>query len=913
MTIAAQAQIITSTPATITTDYDGAVTLVFDAAQGNAGLKDYTGDVYAHTGLITQNSATASDWKYAPSWGNNVAKYKLTSLGNNKWQFVIAPSIKAFYGAATNDVVKKLAFVFRSGDNSKEGKDVGGTDIFVNVSAAVLMAQIEIPSQKSVLVNADDTVAIKAKSLLSTSFAVYINDTLLKSTTTLSIDTAYKFTTAGNYYIIAEARDTGNATRDTVSVCVRTAVVNEVRPAGLQDGITINSPTSVSFSLYAPFKNFVYLVGDFNNWTADNNYQMKKDGNYFWLTIDGLDPTKEYAFQYFVDGAIRVGDMYCTKILDPWNDKYISATVYPNLKPYPANKTEGTASVFTTTPPSYTWETVGFVRPPKEQLFIYELLLRDFTVEGTVKAAMEKLDYLKDLGVNAIELMPINEFDGNDSWGYNPTFYFAPDKAYGTPADYKKFIEECHKRGMAVILDVVFNHSWGESPMIKMWWDAANNRPAANSPYANAVAKHPYNVGSDLNHESVVTRAFFKKVLAYWLNEYRVDGFRFDLSKGFTQLDNLNNVDAWGKKDNSRIAILRDYHNAIQALQPTAYTILEHFAENSEEKELAGAGMMLWGNHNNDFCQSAMGYASNSNFSGIIAQQRGWSQPNLVGYMESHDEERVGYKTKTYGSWNMKTDSLLRAARAALSASFLIMLPGPKMMWQFGEMDYDVSIDNNGRTGRKPVRWNDLQSTGRKYVHSVYTNLLALRNRYPALFAEQNAPIFTYSITANLSQLRRVTYATDSVNIMLLGNFSNENITTTVDFPTTGTWYNYLDKTTLSINENSIPVTVSPHRFVVLIDKNIPLAEPIDTIEIATTIRAQNLSPLQSVRIFPNPVTNILSVDNEIEAKIIRIIAINGTLLREAHNTQNVDVSDLSEGIYILQVNENLAAKFVKR
>jgi hypothetical protein len=388
LTIAAQAQIITSTPATITTDYDDVVTLVFDATQGNAGLKNYNGEVYAHTGLITQNSATGSDWKYAPTWGNNAEKYKLTLLSNNKWQFVIAPSIKAFYGATENDVVQKLAFVFRSKDNSKEGKDVGGTDIFVNVSASVLMAQIETPSQKSVLVSTDETLAIKAKSLLSTAFAVYIDETLLKSTTTLSIDTAYKFTTAGNHYIIAEAANATDTVRDTVSVCVRTEVVNEARPAGLQDGITINSMTSVSFSLYAPHKNFVYLIGDFNNWTVDNNYQMKKDGDYFWFTINGLEADKEYAFQYLVDGAIRVGDMYCTKILDPWNDKYITSAVYPNLKPYPANKTEGTASVFTTTPQSYTWETVDFVRPPKEQLFIYELLLRDFTVEGTAKGRL---------------------------------------------------------------------------------------------------------------------------------------------------------------------------------------------------------------------------------------------------------------------------------------------------------------------------------------------------------------------------------------------------------------------------------------------------------------------------------------------------------------------------------------------
>lgn len=89
------------------------------------------------------------------------------------------------------------------------------------------------------------------------------------------------------------------------------------------------------------------------------------------------------------------------------------------------------------------------------------MLFRDFTTEKSVQAAIGKLDYLKELGVNAVEVMPIMEFDGNDSWGYNPNFYFATDKAYGTKTDYQQFVDECHKRGMAVILDIVFNHTWG--------------------------------------------------------------------------------------------------------------------------------------------------------------------------------------------------------------------------------------------------------------------------------------------------------------------------------------------------------------------------------------------------------------------------------------------------------------------
>ncbi|NOZ04318.1 MAG: hypothetical protein GXO92_06915 [FCB group bacterium] len=97
---------------------------------------------------------------------------------------------------------------------------------------------------------------------------------------------------------------------------------------------------------------------------------------------------------------------------------------------------------------------------------IYELLVRDFIDRHDYQTLIDTLDYLEKLGINAIELMPINEFEGNSSWGYNPSFYFAPDKYYGTRQDLKLFIDECHRRGIAVIMDIVLNHTYGQSPLV---------------------------------------------------------------------------------------------------------------------------------------------------------------------------------------------------------------------------------------------------------------------------------------------------------------------------------------------------------------------------------------------------------------------------------------------------------------
>ncbi|HMS71302.1 MAG TPA: alpha-amylase family glycosyl hydrolase, partial [Saprospiraceae bacterium] len=171
------------------------------------------------------------------------------------------------------------------------------------------------------------------------------------------------------------------------------------------------------------------------------------------------------------------------------------------------------------------------------------------------KTIKDSLDYLERLGINAIQLMPVQEFEGNLSWGYNPSFHMALDKQYGNATMLKDLVNECHRRGIAVILDVVYNHAFGQSPLVQMYWDATTGKPAATAIYANPDAKHPYNVGYDLNHESEYVKAFVDQVLAYWTEEFQIDGFRFDLSKGFTQ--KASTEATAGNYDASRIAIFK--------------------------------------------------------------------------------------------------------------------------------------------------------------------------------------------------------------------------------------------------------------------------------------------------------------------------------------------------------------------
>ena len=309
-------------------------------------------------------------------------------------------------------------------------------------------------------------------------------------------------------------------------------------PAGMTDGINYTGPSSVVLSLYAPYKKHCFAIGDFSGWQADSVHYMNRttDGKHYWIIIDGLVPGQEYIYQYLVDGTLRIGDPYADKVSDP-NDQYIPSSTYPGLLPYPAGQTTQIATILQTAQEPYPWSASTFTPPKTTDLVIYELLLRDFIASHDYPALEDTLEYLRNLGVNAVELMPVMEFEGNESWGYNPDFLFAPDKYYGPKNALKHFVETAHSKGIAVILDIVLNHQFGQSPLVRLYWDAANNRPAPNSPWFNVIPKHPYNVGFDFNHDSPDTKAYCKRVLNYWIGEYHIDGFRFDLSKGFTQVN----------------------------------------------------------------------------------------------------------------------------------------------------------------------------------------------------------------------------------------------------------------------------------------------------------------------------------------------------------------------------------------
>ena len=568
----------------------------------------------------------------------------------------------------------------------------------------------------------------------------------------------------------------------------------KARPAGVSNGIYYGADgTSVTLCTYAASKTEsakrVFLLGDMTDWKLKAEYQLYKDGNYFWITLTGLTPGKEYRFQYAVERADGVkkliSDLYSEKVLHP-DDQYEPKKVDPDLLDYPTGKgANGYVTVIQPGKPKYEWSeaTLNFKRPNKNNLVIYELWIYDYTEGRSLKGLMKRLDYIQNLGVNAIELMPICEFDGNYNWGYSPNHYFAPDRAYGSETMYKEFIDECHKRGIAVILDMVFNHATGLNPMNKLYPYGSD---LANNPWFNVNVPHSDNVYEDWNHGFEPAKEMFTRALKYWLTEYKVDGFRLDLSHGLCS-----------DQPNTSVANLKYYYdNGVKAVAPDAYMILEHWGGSmgTERPQLISYGMQCWNNTSNAYCQTAMGWLKDGDGFGDA------SKDGYVSYCESHDEERMQYKCKKYGNGDLQTNTAARLARVAENVAFNVLLNGSHMLWMWEEVGYDFSINSDLD---HPNDYNESYRCSKKprpEIRGYFTNanrvaaftkcaqVITLRTQLMPSVFEGNPS----SVSVNSgSKLRKIQWGS---NVFAAANFDvtgNQAVT----LPS-GTWYDYLNGAT---------------------------------------------------------------------------------------------------------------------
>lgn len=912
------------------------VTVTFTLNEKNFGVST-SHDLYLWAWSIDANG-TSADAPTNGTWNSSAAANKLTyvssSAGTGTYTFTMN-TVKSYYGNRTNPLAKIGMLV-----KTKSG-NVQSQDIVLNVGKFQFNLTNPVTGSTNVL-PLGTVLTITGTSSTAANFVVKENGTVVYSSTTAGTSLNFPFTVTknANIEVIATAVSDGTVVSKTFSVALSATVTSAPIPSYMRQGINYNPAdhAKVGLALYAPGKSSVHVIGSFNNWTVSSEYLMKRDTanpDLYWIEIKNLTPQQIYTFQYRTADGIRVADPFSPLVLSPYDDPYInqSAMVYPDLPAYPAGQ-DFEVSVIQTAKPAYNWTVSNFTKPAKDNLIVYELLVRDFTTEKTWQSLIDRISYLKSLNINAVELMPVMEFDGNSSWGYNTSFHYALDKAYGTPEKFKEFIDVCHQNGIAVILDIALNHATGRNPLNRLWMIDPDGdgygEPAADNPYFNQVPKHTYNVFNDFNHSSAATKYYVKRVLEQWIKEYKVDGFRWDLTKGFTQNCSAGDEACTNAYQQDRVNILRAYADDQWNLDATSYIIFEHLGTDSEEAQWAnyrvgeGKGVMMWDKETTPYNQNTMGFAADSNFNRVKYQVHGFSDKRAMSYGESHDEERLMYKNLTYGatSTNYSTRDLANALQRqkAYGAVFLTV-PGPKMIWQFAELGYDKSIytceDGSVNTesdatpgdcklSPKPSAFGLAYDTdaGRTSVYETWAKILELRLSND-VFTTTDFTVQSGNLMPKV-RLSKPSSASALKDVVIVANFTLAAQNITPDFPYTGNWVNLMDNTGLPVSSTSMAISIEPGGFRIF--GNAPSA--LSTDDNVADRKVISLALLQ------NPVSNGT-------AKIKFANAGNGSLaiydltgklvktinLKADSGEMDLDVRSLSAGMYLIQLKaENGAA-----
>ncbi len=888
--------------------------------------------VYLHSGV-----GGANPWTYViGNWGQDDGVGEMTNQGGGIWSITLVPETYYALTPAQAAGVIRMGMVFRNEDGSQELKASGCQDFFFDVGS--FQVSLSSPTETTSIINSGDDLAITASNIggnanytLSANGSVINTQTGTDSysftDTNITVNTSYELTAVLN----------GTTITRSFSVIVDPGQNIGFMSQDYDEGINYIDDNTAILVLYATGKDFVYVAGSFNNYQPDTAYAMKQDfsRNVFWLELTGLTPGQLETYEYWVGDKtpaanspeiVYVSDPYSTLILSEFDDPWIPASSYPNLPTFPQEAKGFEVTLLQTGQTPYNWQVQNFNKPKKEDLIIYEVLVRDFDADRNYQDLIDKIDYFKNLNINAIHLMPVMEFEGNESWGYNTSHHMALDKYYGTEDKLREFIDTCHQNGIAVILDLVLNHAFGRSPMVRMWMSDPDNNgfgdPTSANPYFNTQAMHSYNVGYDYNHQAPRVRNYVKRVIKHWVEDFKIDGFRWDLTKGFTQNcpPGPTQESCTNGYHQDRVDVLREYADYAWSLDNTHYTIFEHLGQDGEEQQWAnyrlndGHGIMMWGKMTNEYNELTMGQNGNKNFDRMGHLSRGFTEPRLLGYPESHDEERLMYKNLAFGNTSNSSHNVqnlnVALSRMSALAAVSVMVPGPKMIWHFGDLGMENSIftcsngttnfpgdgDGNGdcKLDTKPQpQWvNDwLNDAVRSEVYADWARLHQLKID-EAVF-EGDYSITSGSFTPRIDVFDTNIPTSELRNVIILANFDVVNQTVNTNFPdgVTSTWYDLMDptgNTTVSDNTETISIPAGQFR----IFGNQP-----------STLSIQD-AELIGFKVYPNPTSTAFNVNANVSN--IEVYSLTGKLVKsfkgDFTQSDNFDISNLNTGMYIVKV-----------
>ncbi|MFB9051567.1 alpha-amylase family glycosyl hydrolase [Formosa undariae] len=921
---------VTTSPTIFNTTETVTITVDIASSATDCNTLNNPSKVYMHSGIGNE----ADPWGYnvVGNWGQDDGYGEMTKNSNGTWSITITP--KTYYNLTDAQATSatKMGMVFRNAAGNQELKANGCSDIFINVGA--FQVTLNSPQEYSTtIISSGSNLNISASNTAgNANYTLSANGSVLDSKIDINAYTYSHSNITSNQNYELTVTQNANTTIKTFLVLVNPGTVSQTMPSGLENGINYNSSdaTKATLVLDAPLKDFVYVAGSFNNWAPSSAYVMKKDpsSGKFWLELTGLTSQKTETYQYWVVDEtpianspvmVKTADPFSTLVLSPFDDSGISSETYPNLPTYPVGQ-EREVTVLQTGKSDYNWTATNFEKPKKEDLVIYEVLIRDFDEDRNIQDLIDRIDYFKNLNINAIQLMPIMEFEGNESWGYNTSFHMALDKFYGTEDKLKEFVDLCHENGIAVILDIALNHAYGRNPMVRMWMKDADGdgwgEPSSESPYFNEEAKHSYSVGSDFNHQQDRTQYYVERVVNHWVTEFNIDGFRWDLTKGFTQNCSPSDDNCTNSYQQDRVDILKQYADYSWSLDASHYVIFEHLGQDNEEQQWAnykieeGKGVMMWGKMTDPYNQLTMGYASDSNIERMGSDAHGFTGKRLVGYAESHDEERLMYKNILYGassgSYNVKDLDTSLERMEALGA-ITLTIPGPKMVWHFGELGMDnsiftctdgsVSADDSCKLSTKPQpQWADnwLGDTNRNSVYDTWSKLNALKINEDVF--EGDYTITSGDLTPRIRVWNSTLPSTALNEVVIISNFETTAQTVDPDFPSNGTWYDLMDETGNTSISATNAITLQPGTFKIYGNN---IAKSLSIGEVDTT---------QSFAIFPNPAQNNFKISKAVSE--VTIYDITGKLMNHFKGQFNggyaFDISDLPASLYLVNISDNL-------
>jgi 1,4-alpha-glucan branching enzyme len=512
------------------------------------------------------------------------------------------------------------------------------------------------------------------------------------------------------------------------------------------------------FRVWAPGASRVFVAGDFNGWSQS----ATELGNEFNGNFSGD-----------VAGAVA-GQKYKFVIKAWWGETFLKSD------PRSARVENSTGASIIHDHGSYWWNAVNFQAPPFNEQIIYEMHVGTYNDSpgfgpGNFQSVIARLDHLQNLGVNVIEILPVAEFPADFSWGFNPSFPFAPESAYGAPNDLKALVDGAHARGISVVLDVVHNH-YGPTDL-PMWCFTGDCLGSGGHYfYTDWKANTPWgNTRPDYGRNEV--RDYIKDAAQVWLQEYRMDGLRWDATKYMRTTDGSNYL-------HEGFTQLQYVNNAIDGTQPWKIMIAEDFGGGelmSRATSAGGAGFdTQWDGGfvhpirdaiitQNDSSRSmvAVRDAITHKFNGQATQR--------VIYTESHDEVANGKSRVPESIWPGNAGSWASRKRSTMGAALVMTSPGIPMLFQGQEF-----LEDGWFADSDPLDWSKAVTYGK--ITDLYRDLIRLRrnwfNNTRGLRGDQ-VNVHHVNDSAKVIAYHRWQYGGAGDDVVVLANFS------------AGTFYNY--------------------------------------------------------------------------------------------------------------------------